>query len=380
MSPIFCHASASCDNNVLFMELMTTEASKLGLVVLFHEKPFAGINGNGKHNNWSVGTDTGINFFHPGKDDDERRCFIAGVAALAYGLKEYNEVVRCAVAHAGNDHRLGAQEAPPAIISLYPGTGFEAHVDTIIKGGDLLGYKAEKGAADPKAAAAMPAVCGVEDRNRTAPFPFCGNRFEFRAVGSSQNCSFPIAICNTIMASGMAALSGLIEGGMSHRDAVAKLFKDNRHVIFTGNGYSAEWPKEAAKRGLPNLNTTPLAIATFNSDKAKKLFSEMGIFSAEECDARAEVMFENYNSTLSTEVMTLVDMIETGILPACAKDMAKYTSMPALAGDRQATYTGIKTETDKLKQLFDKKPHDLRAEATYLCNTIKPQMAARATW
>jgi len=133
---------------------------------------------------------------------------------------------------------------------------------------------------------------------------------------------------------------------------------------------------EAAKRGLPNLNTTPLAIATFNSDKAKKLFSDMGIFSAEECDARAEVMFENYATTLSVEVETLINMIETGILPACAKDMAKYKAMPALAGDREATYTSIKTETDKLKDLFGKKPHDLRAEATYLCDTMKPQMAA----
>jgi len=379
MSPIYCHSTFSCDNNVLFMEVMEREAEKLGLHALFHEKPFAGINGSGKHNNWSVGTDTGLNFFYPGKTDPARELYTTAIACLSYGLCQHNEVVRCSVAHAGNDHRLGAQEAPPAIISLYPGTGFEAHVDSIIAGGPLLGYKAEKGVADPKAAAAMPAVCGVEDRNRTAPFPFCGNRFEFRAVGSSQNCSFPIAVCNTIMASGMAALSGLIEGGMSHRDAVAKLYKDNRHVIFTGNGYSAEWPVEAAKRGLPNLNTTPLAIATFNSDKAKKLFSDMGIFSAEECDARAEVMFENYTTTLSIEVETLIDMIETGILPACAKDVAKYKSMPALAGSREATYTSIKTETDKLRDLFGKKPHDIRAEATYLCDTIKPQMAAIRT-
>merc|ERR1719394_1143502 len=373
MSPIYCHSTFSCDNNVLFMEVLEREAEKLGLHALLHEKPFAGINGSGKHNNWSVGTDTGLNFFYPGKTDPARELFVIGIACLSYGLMQHNDLVRCAVAHAGNDHRLGAQEAPPAIVSLYPGTGFEAHVDSIIGGGELLGYKAEKGTADPKAFAAMPAVCGVEDRNRTAPFPFCGNRFEFRAVGSSQNCSFPIAICNTIMASGMAALSCLIEGGMSHRDAVAKLFKENRHVIFTGNGYSAEWPVEAAKRGLSNLNTTPLAVATFNSAKAKKLFSDMGIFSEEECDARAEVMFENYATTLSVEVETLVDMIETGILPACAKDMAKYKAMPALGGDREATYASIKTDTDKLKGLFGKKPHDLKAEATYLCDTIKPQ-------
>merc|ERR1711972_238931 len=376
MSPIYCHSTFSCDNNVLFMEVMEREAEKLGLHALFHEKPFAGINGSGKHNNWSVGTDTGLNFFYPGKTDPARELFVTGIACLAYGLAQHNEVVRCAVAHAGNDHRLGAQEAPPAIISLYPGTGFEAHVDKIIGGGPILGYKAEKSTADPKAAAAMPAICGVEDRNRTAPFPFCGNRFEFRAVGSSQNCSFPIAACNTVMASGMAALSDLIEGGMSHRDSVAKLFKDNRQVIFTGNGYSAEWPPEAAKRGLPNLNTTPLAVATFNSEKAKKLFTSMGIFSEEECNARAEVMFESYNTTLSVEVNTLISMVETGILPACAKDLAKYSAMPKLAGEREAIYNSIKVETDKLKALFEKKPHELKAEATFLCDSIKPQMQA----
>ena len=375
MSPIYAASSFSCDNNVLFMEVANKEAAKLGLAVLFHEKPFAGINGNGKHNNWSIGTDTGMNFFYPGKTDPARELFVTGIAALSYGLCQHNDIVRCAVAQAGNDHRLGAQEAPPAIISLYPGTGFEAHVDKIIAGGPLLGYKAEKATADPKATAAMPAPCGVEDRNRTAPFPFCGNRFEFRAVGSSQNCSFPIAMCNTMMASGLKAIADLIEGGMSHRDAVAKIYKENRHVIFTGNGYSAEWPVEAKKRGLPNNNTTPLATATFNSAKSKKVFSELGIFSAEECDARAEVMYENYVTTLDIETQTLVSMVETGILPACAKDLAKYSSLPALAGERSQTYSAIKSETDKLRTLLTKRPSELAKDATYLCDVVKPQMA-----
>merc|ERR1719326_218515 len=154
MSPIYCHSTFSSDNNVLFMEVLEREAEKLGLHALFHEKPFAGINGNGKHNNWSVGTDTGLNFFYPGKTDSARELFVTGIACLAHGLYQHNELVRCAVAHAGNDHRLGAQEAPPAIISLYPGTGFEAHVDAIINGGELLGYKAEKKVADPKSKAA----------------------------------------------------------------------------------------------------------------------------------------------------------------------------------------------------------------------------------
>jgi len=379
MSPIYCQATFSSDNNVLFMEVATKEAQKLGLAVLFHEKPFAGINGSGKHNNWSVGTDTGLNFFYPGKTDPARELFVTGIACLAHGLKQHNELVRCAVAHAGNDHRLGAQEAPPAIISLYPGTGFEAHVDAIISGGPLLGYKAEKGTASTRTRAAMAAPCGVEDRNRTAPFPFCGNRFEFRAVGSSQNCSFPIAIVNTVMASGMAKIASLIEGGTSHRDAVAQVYKENRSVIFTGNNYSAEFPEEAKRRGLSNLNTTPLAVATFNSEKAKEVFAAMQVFSAEECDARQEVMYENYCTTLTVEVATLIQMVETGILPACAEDLGKYVAAPALKGHREETYVGIKAATEKLKDLMASKPHDLATEAAYLCNTVKPQMAAVRT-
>eukprot|EP00913_Durusdinium_trenchii_P010692 g10032.t1 len=184
MSPVFRVANVSCDSNVLFMEVMNREAQRLGLQVLFHEKPFSGINGSGKHANWSVGTDTGLNFFYPG---------------------------------------------------------------------DLLGYKAEKKKQATGCSQADPIEANVEDRNRTAPFPFCGNRFEFRAVGSSQNCNLPVMVCNAIMASGMSYLADLMEKGLSHRDAVAQLFKENRHVVFTGNGYAAEWRQEAAKRGLPNL-------------------------------------------------------------------------------------------------------------------------------
>merc|ERR1711988_683089 len=198
-------------------EVCAKESAKLGLHILFHEKPFAGINGSGKHNNWSIGTDTGLNFFYPGKTDDARKLFVTGIARLAHGLKQHNELVRCAVAHAGNDHRLGAQEAPPAIISLYPGTGFEAHVDKIIAGGQLSEFKAEKKKQSTGCYASMDVESNVEDRNRTAPFPFCGNRYEFRAVGSSQNCSFPIMICNTIMAAGMAELASQIEGGTKTR-------------------------------------------------------------------------------------------------------------------------------------------------------------------
>merc|ERR1711990_96896 len=171
----------------------------------------------------------------------------AALACLSHGIMQYNEMLRCAVAHAGNDHRLGAQEAPPAIISLYPGTGFETHVDAIINGGELLGYKAEKKLADPKSKAAMGAPCGVEDRNRTAPFPFCGNRFEFRAVGSSQNIAFPLACLNTAFAESMAVLSASIEASGDVRGSTAAMLKEHWPVIFNGNGYSEEWPIEAER-------------------------------------------------------------------------------------------------------------------------------------
>ena len=423
MSPVFRTANVSCDSNVCFMEVMNREAAKLGLQVLFHEKPFAGINGSGKHANWSIGTDTGMNFFYPGKNEAGAKLYVTAIACLSYGLAQYlgcpryacdsgicadidesfcgyssfefrllmvatlpsdrpsrlryNEMVRCTVASAGNDHRLGAQEAPPAIISLYPGQGFEAFVESICSGGDLLGYKAEKKKQETGCSAAMHIEANVEDRNRTAPFPFCGNRFEFRAVGSSQNCCLPLMVCNAIMSAGMAHLSSLIEGGMSHRDAVAKIYTENKHVIFTGNGYSAEWPVEASKRGLPNLNTTPKAIATWASEKNTKLLETLKIYTKEETEARQEVMYENYISCMCCEVETMIQMVETGYLPACAKDLEKFKGFDKLAGSRKTIYDSIVDELEKLKSVIAAKPHSsLAEEATYLCDTVKPQMVA----
>merc|ERR1712084_130277 len=313
---------------------------------------------------------------YPGKTEEAKTIYSAAIACLAYGMDQNNEMLRCAVAHAGNDHRLGAQEAPPAIISLYPGTGFEAHVDAVIAGGPLSEFQAEKKKQKTGCKASMDVEANVEDRNRTAPFPFCGNRYEFRAAGSSQNCSLPVMVCNTIMAAGMAELSKKIEGGMNARDAVAAMYKANRNVIFTGNGYDATWPEEAKKRGLSNLNTTPKAIKTWSKDANKKTFQELGIFSVEEVDARAEVMYEAYNTTLSVEAKTMVEMVQTGILPACAADLSIYKDTPHLAGARATVYSAIAKESDKLSGLLEKVPHDMVKEADYLCETVKPQMVA----
>jgi glutamine synthetase len=193
-------------------------------------------------------------------------------------------------------------------------------------------------------------------------------------VGSSQNCSFPVMICNTIMAAGMSALSEKIEGGMNARDAVAEMYKTNRNVIFTGNGYSAGWPAEAAKRGLPNLNTTPKAIKQWASSKNVQLFEKLGVFSKEETEARAESMYEAYNTTLSVEVGTMVDMVKTGFMPAFAQDLALYKDAKDLAGNRKELYASVKTETEKLEKMMKEAPHDMAAEAEYLCDKVKVQM------
>jgi glutamine synthetase len=220
----------------------------------------------------------------------------------------------------------------------------------------------------------MDVEANVEDRNRTAPFPFCGNRYEFRAVGSSQNCSFPVMICNTIMAAGMSELASQIEGGKNTRDAVAEMYTKNRNVIFTGNGYSAEWPVEAAKRGLSNLNTTPKAIKAWSQERNKKVFEAMAIFTPEETEARSEIMYEAYNTTLCIEAKTMIDMVQNGILPACSKDLSTFKDSTALAGDRAKVYESIKMETDRLKSMMSKIPQDMVQEAEYLCDVVKPQM------
>ena len=211
ISPFFTVTNISSDLNQIAMQICCEVAAKHDLVMLFHEKPFAGINGSGKHNNWSVGTDTGVNFFHPGKTEKQSALFSTALACLTYALNQHNVVIRNSVAHAGNDHRLGAQEAPPAIISLYPGTTFEAKVADIVAGGGLSGYFSGGTMLDARCANLNEIERGLEDRNRTAPFPFCGNRFEFRAVGSSQSCAFPMAMVDTCFADGMRALSELIE-------------------------------------------------------------------------------------------------------------------------------------------------------------------------
>jgi len=374
-SPIFKLTNIANDENTLSMEILEDLAAKHNLAVLLHEKPFAGINGSGKHNNWGVNTDTGRNLFVPGKNEQDQASFVAMVAALARTLHVHGDAVRTGVAVSGNDHRLGAQEAPPAIISLYTGELMEAHLDSVRKGGPLAGYGQATQEINFGNRAVSPINANLEDRNRTAPFPFCGNRFEFRAVGSSQNIALPLTILNTAYAESMGELSSKIEGnGGDVRAAVADTLNEHWPAIFNGNGYSEEWPVEAASRGLKNLRSSVDAWETFTSDKNAKLFSEQGVFNERELHSRQEIALEKISADILIEADVMIDMMNTGVIPACAQDLASYGSS-GLSGSRSETYSALASATAELESMRANVPEDLGAMARYCQDVLRPQFA-----
>lgn len=374
ISPIFALTSISSDQNVLAMEIMEDVSAAHNIVTLFAEKPFAGLNGSGKHNNWGLNTDSGKNLYAPGKSEESQQDFFAFTAALARALHVHGDVVRTGVATAGNDHRLGAQEAPPAIISLYTGANMEDHIRNIVGGGGLFGYGLEGQFVDAGARSIAPIPAGMEDRNRTAPFPFCGNRFEFRAVGSNQNICLPLALLNTAVAESIGVLADRIEGGESPRDAIAKMFDEHMPVLFSGDGYSDAWPVEAEKRGLLNLRNSVDAYDTFNSEKNRKLFESQNVFKPHELAARQETMYEQYTNALTIEAACMVEMCNTSIIPACAEDLSGYEGT-SLAGNREAVYTALASNVTALKSALDGLPDDEPSkQARYCADVIKPAM------
>jgi len=372
--PIFSLTQVATDQNTLAMEIMEDVSAKHDIVTLFHEKPFAGLNGSGKHNNWGLNTDSGKNIYTPGSSESSQNEFFAFTAALARALHVHGDVVRAGVATAGNDHRLGAQEAPPAIISLCTGLNMEEHINNIIAGGPLAGYAADGQFVDAGTPSVSPIPAGMEDRNRTAPFPFCGNRFEFRAVGSAQNIAFPLALLNTAVAESIGILADKIEGGQPVRDAVAEMYKEHLPVIFSGNGYSDEWPAEAEKRGLKNLKNTVEAVETLNSEKNQELFSSMKVFNKAELAARQETMFEQYTGALTIEAASMLDMVNTGVVPACADDLQTFKGTE-LGGNRKTVYEGVVAGAEMLRNGLDGLPNaEPRDQARYCLEVLKPAM------
>lgn len=320
VAPIYSTTNIATDHNQLTMEVLKKVAGRHGLVCLLHEKPYEGINGSGKHNNWSIGTSEGENLLKPGKDPESNTQFLLFLAAVIKAVDDYAEILRLAVATAGNDHRLGANEAPPAIVSIYLGEQLEEVVENLVSG-------TESSAA--KAAAYL--ETGVEtlpklkkdstDRNRTSPFAFTGNRFEFRMPGSAQSISGINIVINTIVAESLSQFADQLEGA---EDVTAKAmeiaidtFKKHQRIIFNGNGYSDEWVEEAAKRGLPNLKTTVDALPYFASEKSLSLFEKHGVFTRVETETRTDIMLEDYSKAVNIEMLTALEMSKQEILPAC---------------------------------------------------------------
>ncbi|NCC14418.1 MAG: glutamine synthetase type III, partial [Spirochaetia bacterium] len=316
LAPIYTTSNLAVDHNQLTMEMMKKVADKHGLVCLLHEKPFAGVNGSGKHNNWSISTDTGTNLLEPGDNPKDNAQFLLFLVAVIAAVDEYQDLLRVSVASAGNDHRLGANEAPPAIVSMFLGEELTNILDSLADGTDC----------PCKAPSSMllgvnllpPLPKDTTDRNRTSPFAFTGNKFEFRMLGSSFSVSGPNFVLNTIIADKLSQFADQLENEQDFSCALSKLVKEtyqkHRRIVFNGNNYAQAWVEEAQKRGLSNLKSTVDALPAFISKKSVDLFSKFGVLSETEIHSRYEIVLENYCKTINIEALTMTDMVRKQIL------------------------------------------------------------------
>ena len=370
MAPVFSDANSACDQNQLATAMMKKVADRHGLVCLLHEKPFAGVNGSGKHDNWSLSTDTGKNLFKPGSTPRQNAQFLLFLAAFVKGVDDYQDFLRATVAFPGNDHRLGAQEAPPAVLSIFLGDELSAVVDSIINDTDFqsTGKRTLKIGVD-----SLPAIPQDNtDRNRTSPMAFTGNKFEFRMLGSSQSISGPNITLNTIMAEELEQFADELEASRDFQADLEKLirrvFTEHQRIIFNGNGYDEAWLKEARKRGLSNLTSTADALPMYTAPKNVDLFVKHGIYTKEEIEARAEIHIENYSTVICIEARTMTDMIRRQILPAVSAFAGDLCSRAGTKKDLGAccqyevsTACQIGSLTDALMAASDKLETDLSA-------------------
>ena len=318
LAPIYTSTNIATDHNQLTMEIMKRVAERHGMVCLLHEKPFEGINGSGKHNNWSISTDTGVNLLEPGKLPHENAQFITFLCAVIKAVDDYQDMLRISAASAGNDHRLGANEAPPAIISMFLGDELTEILEAIEGGVDYEG--ADKRELEIGVHVLPHFPQDTTDRNRTSPFAFTGNKFEFRMVGSSMSISGPNIVLNTAIAESLKKFADELEGKENFTAALNKLIKrtirEHKRIIFNGNGYDDAWVKEAEKRGLQNLRTTPDALPEFINPKNIKLFTEHKVFTEAEMHSRYEIHLENYCKVMGIEANTMVSMAKKYIFPS----------------------------------------------------------------
>ena len=351
LAPIFSTANVATDHNQLTMEMMKSVAIKHGLVCLLHEKPFAGVNGSGKHNNWSMSTNTGINLLEPGDTPNDNAQFLLFLVAVIKAVDDYQDLLRVSVASAGNDHRLGANEAPPAIVAMFLGEELTEILEAIEKG---IPYKNKGKTAMDIGVTALPHFNkDTTDRNRTSPFAFTGNKFEFRMPGSSFSISGPNVAINTAVAETLTGFAEILEKAKDFKstlaDLIKKTFANHKRIIFNGDNYSDEWKVEAAKRGLSNLKNTPEAMPAFTSDKAVKVFTKHKVFTKEEIHARGEIDIETYCKTLNIEAQTMISMTKELFIPSAIAYQKEIVSL--LNAKKLATGFDYSLETTMLQKI-----------------------------
>ena len=394
LAPVFTTANIATDHNQLTMEIMKKVAHKHGLACLLHEKPFDGVNGSGKHDNWSLSTDSGENLLEPGHDPYSNTKFLLFLVAVIKAVDDYQDLLRISVANAGNDHRLGANEAPPAIVSMFLGEELQNVLDAVEAGKP---YHSEKNATLDTGVNVLPAFKKDNtDRNRTSPFAFTGNKFEFRMLGSTFSISEPNIILNTIVAESLSQFADILENASDFETAARKLIKDeyvaHKRIVFNGNGYSDEWVEEAEKRGLLNLKTTADAIPHYKDDKNVKLFTKHNIFSEVEVVSRTDILLEEYSKTINIEAITMLHIASKEIIPAvveylnelCESASLKKSINPAfsseceegLIADVSAKESEMYKAVGALKVALKNVPSDdAQTSANYYRDVVIPAMA-----
>ena len=364
LAPVFTTGNIAADQNQLTMEIMQKVAARHGMVCLLHEKPFAGVNGSGKHNNWSLTTDTGMNLLEPGETPAENAQFLLFLCAVIQAVDDYQDMLRISVASAANDHRLGANEAPPAVVSMYVGDEIESILDAIVNETPYAGQEKELLKIGVHALPRFPK--DTTDRNRTSPFAFTGNKFEFRMPGSAENLSDANTILNTAVAKELKGYADELEGAEDFTSAAIALIKrtirDHRRVIFNGNGYTAEWEEEAARRGLPNKKNTPAALPALIDPKNIQLMEDFGVLTKIEMESRYEVEMEHYSKIINIEALTMLEMARKQLLPAINAYMSEVANTAASklavseaisVRSETKTLTRLSTDADAMSDAID---------------------------
>ncbi len=368
LAPIFTTTNLATDHNQLTMEMMKRIANRHGMECLLHEKPFAGVNGSGKHNNWSISTNDGKNLLNPGKDPYNDHQFLLFLVAVIKAVDEYQDLLRISAASAGNDHRLGANEAPPAIVSMFIGTDLEDILEAFLSGTDYNAHTAEKLKTGVEVLADFNK--DTSDRNRTSPFAFTGNKFEFRMLGSSDNISCPNIMLNTMVAEELTQFADELEQAEDFDVAVVELIKktyrEHKRIVFNGNNYAPEWVDEAERRGLMNLRTTPAAVAHYIDKKNEDLFKKHKIYSTAELHARYEILLENYAKIINIEALTMIDMAKKDIIPAVSKYVKELVETASAKKALSAEITAeleveLASKLSKLQLCFSKRIDKLDA-------------------